>query len=615
MLTSLTLKNFALIDHHDLSLAAGFNVITGETGAGKSLLLDALSLCIGGRADSSMVRHGTESADIYAQFEFNTAIEATHATGLRQNHPDDDGLATGLPPAISSWFVEHERPCEPDILIRRQLSSNGRSKAWLNGTPVSLTELKELGALLVNIHSQHAQQALLKPLFVVDWLDEIGELQDLAAVTAQAYQAYQKLNRQAKSIAEQEAQRADKIELLQNQLTDIAPLLLVDYGQVEAEHDELSNLEALMLEASLAVQLLDNDSDEPAAMELLGRAIRLCDNQAAVSPTFAQAAESLYLAQQHISEATAALVDYAEQQLPDPERLQELDTLIGLGHRLSRKHGLPAVELVDEAKNWQDTLDGLLNLPTAVTLQAQMSAAWDTYMAQATALSKARQGIAPAISEKLVAQLQPLALPNAQANFVFNKRQEAQYNTQGLDDIELMFSANVGMPMQPLYKIASGGELSRMALVMQVLLATKSNPSNQGAGCDMGMQAATDPIKRSDTDADTINATGQPMLVFDEVDVGISGGTAQVLGELLRRLGQHRQVLAITHQAQVAAQAHRHILVYKTHDTAEGQTTSQLSVLTEATQIDELARMSGGVNITDITREHARSLLADISKK
>lgn len=585
MLSSLTLQNFALINHHELSFYDGFNVITGETGAGKSLLLDALSLCIGGRADTSMVRHGKDNADIYAQFEF--AIE----DGAASTHN------TNTATAVRQWFENHEREFEGEVLIRRQLSSNGRSKAWLNGAPVSLTELKELGAMLVNIHSQHAQQALLKPSFVVEWLDSIAGLQPLAHRTEQAYKAYQKLKRQAEEIAAKEAHRNDRIELLNSQLADISPLLAVDYEQIEAEHDELSNLEALMLEASHAVQLLDNDSDDPDTMDLLGKAIRLCENQSDVSPTFSQASESLYLAQQHVSEAVGLLADYAEQQLPDPERLEELNTLISLGHRLSRKHGLPAINLVEEAQVWQEELDNLVNQPTSEVLEAQINSAWEDFTALAVELGEARQQIAPSISEKLVAQLQPLALPNARCEFVFTERAAKNYNAQGQHDIELMFSANVGMPMQPLYKIASGGELSRMALVMQVLLATHSQEPSQ-----------------DNTDTNITTDVSEPMLVFDEVDVGISGGTAQVVGELLRQLGSHRQLLAITHQAQVAAQAHQHILVQKHHDTDEGQTTSQINVIENEAQVDELARMSGGVNITEVTREHARSLLADVSK-
>ena len=558
MLVSLTLHQFALIAQHELSMAEGFNVITGETGAGKSLLLDALSLCAGERADSAMIRHGAAHADIYAQFDVaNNAL-------------------------VAEWFAEHDRALdEPDVLIRRQLSQTGRSKAWLNGTPVSLAELKSLGTLLVNIHSQHAQQALLKPQFVVQWLDAMAQTTTLAAQTASSYQHYQQLKRRADEIASREALRHDRIQLLQSQLADIEPLLAVDYTDIEAEHEELSNIEALMMEASHGLHLLDNDTDEPDVMTLLGQAIKLCDNQLGVSQTFEQASEQLHLAQQQITEVTGLLSDYAEQQLPDPERLQTLDNLISLGHRLSRKHALPAVDLIEEANHWQAQLEQLENEPSSDAMAAQIEQAWQQYLLLATKLQKAREKAAPHISKQLVQQLQPLALPNARCEFVFTKKPDpSQYNAQGCHDIDLLFSANVGMPMQPLHKIASGGELSRMALVMQVLQATNAD-----------------------------NDAAKPMLVFDEVDVGISGGTAQVVGELLRKLGQTQQLLAITHQAQVAAQAHQHILVQKHHDE---QTESKLVILTDSAQVDELARMSGGVTITEVTRDHARSLLTDV---
>ncbi len=557
MLLSLTLHQFALIAKHELSVAEGFNVITGETGAGKSLLLDALSLCIGERADSAMVRHGADHADIYAQFDVTANT------------------------VVAQWFAQHERDLdEHELLIRRQLSSSGRSKAWLNGSPVSLAELKSLGALLVNIHSQHAQQALLKPQFVVQWLDAMAKITPLALQTAESFGQYQQLKRRADDIASREAQRQDRIQLLQSQLSDIAPLLAVDYHEVEAEHEELSNIEALMQEASHGLHLLDNDTDEPDVMTLLGQAIKICDSQTGVSQTFGQVSEQLHLAQQQITEASALLSDYAEQQLPDPERLQELDSLISLGHRLSRKHSLPANDLIIEAKGWQQQLEQLEAEPSSDVLAAQIDEAWQAYLLLADQLHDKRIQAAPVVCAQLVAQLQPLALPNARCEFIFTSRESTQYNAQGRYDIDLLFSANVGMPMQPLHKIASGGELSRMALVMQVLHVTSND-----------------------------NNAAKPMLVFDEVDVGISGGTAQVVGELLRTLGQTQQLLAITHQAQVAAQAHQHILVQKHH---LEQTQSELIILTQEDQVNELARMSGGVIITDVTRDHARSLLSDV---
>lgn len=559
MLTSLTLHQFALISQHELNFHTGFNVITGETGAGKSLLLDALSLCIGERADSSMVRHGAEQADIYAQFE------------VQDN------------PAIEHWFQEHERPFDDDtLLIRRQLNSQGRSKAWLNGLPISLSELKSLGKQLVHIHSQHAQQALLKPQFVIDWLDNMAGITALALQTKIAYLTYQKLKKQADDIQKASAHRQDRINLLESQLADIEPLLNLNYHDIESEHEELANLDELIQQASQSLYLLDNETDEPSVTSLLSRAIRICDHHSSMSMTLQKASEQLSVAQEHIQDAIALLSDYSEQQQPNPERLQQLDDIMSLAHGLSRKHRLSVEDLLEEAKQWQQELSDLLAQPTAKDLQAQVNLAWEEYQQIAQQLNSAREAAAHQICSRLVKHLQPLALPNAKCEFSFQKKEQAtDYNAHGMYDIDLLFSANVGMPMQPLYKIASGGELSRMALVMQVLQATN----------------------------DKNNHTPKPMLVFDEVDVGISGGTAQIVGELLRNLGETQQLLAITHQAQVAAQAHQHILVKKHH---EQQTESLLTIITNDAQIDELARMSGGVTITDVTRNHARSLLATV---
>ncbi|WP_049235604.1 DNA repair protein RecN [Moraxella canis] len=555
MLTSLTLENLALIEQKEISFDARFNVITGETGAGKSLILDALSLCAGERADSGMVRHGCEEASVFGEFDVTN-----------NEH-------------VAAWFEEHDRSLDDDVLlIRRKISAQGRSKSWINGVPASISELKSLGAILVNIHSQHAGLELLKPQFVIDWLDRIGELGDLKSATKTAFHHYQTLKKQADDARSQSAQRADRMALLSAKLADIEPLLLVNFEEIEAEYDELSNLETLMREALEAAVQLDNDDDAPSVLSLLGRAMRICDNNAQASKTFGECSQLLALAQEQIIDAAAKLTDYAERELPDEARLDELNGLLSLAHRLSSKYHMPITELIADAVHWQDELDMLSSLPDNDTMDAKVLEAYEAYLAAADALDQARIQIAPDVCERLEARLLPLALPNARCEFAFNEKSAEHYTAQGKYDIALLFSANVGMPLQPLHKVASGGELSRMALVMQVMAA------GDGAGA-------------------------HPTLVFDEVDVGISGGTAQVVGELLRTLGKHQQLLAITHQAQVAAAAHRHILVHKEHGE---HTKSQMQVITDEAQIDELARMSGGVNITEATRAHVKSLLADI---
>lgn len=556
MITALTLENLALIKHHEMVFDERFNVITGETGAGKSLILDALSLCVGGRADAGMIRFGESEASVFGEFDIT-----------------DNAL-------VATWFSEHDRELEEDtLLIRRKISGNGRSKSWINGVPASLAELKSLGAILVNIHSQHAGLELLKPQFVIDWLDDVGDLHELKESTKERFNHHHALKKQADENRAMSVQRADRMALLSARLEEIEPLMSVNLTEIEQEYDELSNLENLMQSAVQAAKVLDDD--EVSVSTLLARSLRICTHLSDKSRVFSECSELLTSASEQIDDVLARLVDYAEQSLPDEGRLDELNNLMGLAHRLAKKYHTTTDELVAQAQQWQIELDRLANLPDSEIMDEQVKMAWQEYLKVAHELHEKRVSIAPQVAGELTHRLSDLALPNATCEFEFTDRVPEQYGIHGLCDIALLFSANVGMPLQPLHKVASGGELSRMALVMQVMSA-----------------GASEQVR--------------PTLVFDEVDVGISGGTAQVVGELLRNLGNHQQLFAITHQAQVAAAAHRHILVYKEHGE---QTTSHLSIITGEEQIDELARMSGGVNITEATRAHVKSLLEDINGK
>ena len=566
MLTQLTLQNLALVKNAEMQMHTGFNVITGETGAGKSLLLDALQLCVGGRTDGGLIRHGQPTADVFAEFDISHL------------------------PQVQNWIDEQNYQVDDNILlIRRQLANqNGtiRSKAWLNGSPISMNELKILGNFLVNIHSQHAQHSLLRPQFVSEWLDSATGLTALANDVRQAFLHYEKLKTQAENQAKDEKLRQQQIEILTNKLADIEPIIHINYKEIEAEYDELSNLENLIEQASLSVSLLNNDSDEPDVMRLLSRAIKVCENQADISPTYANCVEQLYQAQSLVSDVASTLADYAEGQSLDPERLVILDEQLSLFHRLARKYQTTPDELLNDAVQWQAELDELESRLSPEALAEEIAVSYQHFLSLANDLDSKRQHNAKRLSDGLVERLKLLALPNVQAKFCFEKLEKPQ--STGVSSIELLFSANVGMPMQPIHKIASGGELSRLALVMQVIDA-------QG-------------ICR-ETEEMPLHQNTKQLLVFDEVDVGISGGTAQVVGELLRELGKGQQILAITHQAQVASQAHQHILVYKTQD---DQAQSHLTILDGEAQVNELARMSGGINITETTLEHARSLLANV---
>ncbi|ELA09228.1 DNA repair protein RecN [Moraxella macacae 0408225] len=566
MLIQLTLQNLALMEYAEIQMHQGFNVITGETGAGKSLLLDALQLCVGGRTDVSLIRHGKSSAEIFAEFDI-CQLPDVQAWLQTQNYKIDDNC----------------------LLIRRQLSQQNktvRSKAWLNGSPISINELKILGNLLVNIHSQHAQHSLLQPQFVTKWLDSATGLTSLATSVYQAFLHYEKLKSQAKHHAKDEQFRLQQIQLLENQLADIEPISQINYKQIEAEYDELSNLENLMQQASVSLQLLDNDNGEPAIMSLLGRVIKLCENQASLSQTYADCTERLYEAQSILSEVSSNLADYGERQSLDPERLAILDEQLSTFHRLARKYQTTPEQLLANSNDWQAQLDKLTAVISPKAMAEEVNQAYQNYLTLAKQLDDARKQHAKKLATVLMERLKPLALLNVQAKFCFETLEKPQ--SFGLSNIELLFSANVGMPLQPIHKIASGGELSRLALIMQVIDA-------QGI------------CRKQQNHTNNCLSTKQ-LLVFDEVDVGISGGTAQILGELLRQLGKEQQIIAITHQAQVASMAHQHILVYKTQ---ENQAKSHLQIIQDDAQVHELARMSGGINITKTTLEHARSLLAN----
>lgn len=556
MLQSLHLQNFALSCNNEISLDQGFNVITGETGAGKSLLLDALMLAMGGRASGDMVRFGAKSADIYANFFFA-----------------DGGANTS---EVTAWFDDQNRPFDGELVIRRQISSDNRSKAWLNGSPISIQELKSLAPLLVTIHSQHAGLQLLKSSFALHFLDTMGDLTDTANQLKAAYQHWQALLTKQKQLTDNQSHVADQIALLQNKLADIQPLVGVDIQATEQAYDELANIEELVGHAYESSQLLSSDGDIPCACDLLWRAIKLCEQQSERSPTFKSAYETLSECRELMNDCAMSLHDYSQTQMADSAELQRLDDILRLAHRLAKKYRTPIDDLLTEAKDWQLKLDELHALPDETDLKSAIDDAYRHYRSLSDELHKKRQCIAPTLCTTLQDNLATLALPHATCQFEF-KQQAPSPN--GDYATTLLFSANVGMPLLPLHKVASGGELSRISLVMQVMSASREGHL--------------------------------PLLVFDEVDVGISGATAQVVGNLLASLGQSQQIIAITHQAQVAACSHHHILVKKRHDE---QTTSDFVALTGDVQIHELARMSGGICITDETLAHAKSLLAQAQK-
>ena len=545
MLTHLTLINFALAERLALDINSGFNVLTGETGAGKSLLLDALSACLGERTDTNYVRFGCDKADVTAVFSYQE--NSPEARWLQQQELDDDS---------------------GEIHLRRVIFATGRSKAWINGRPSSLTELKELGRLLVQLYSQHSQQQLLEQPYPKRWLDRYSELQQPAQQVRDAYQTWQQTIRQHQAALDAQATRQQRMATLELQLEELEEFVQLDYAEIEQEFDRLSHHESIMQDCGYALNAID-DAEQNLNQEL-GTVLRRLEDHAGRSEQLGQIYTALVNAQSELDDATSSLRQFIDRQSFDPERMQELNSQLESVHRLARKYRTQPEDLKQEYDAWQTELLQLQQLEDPETLAEQVLAAEQHFMQLAKILDQQRREAAVPLAQKLTEQVKQLALPEARFEFKFDALEHP--NAEGLSLVQLLFTANKGMPAQPLAKIASGGELSRIALVMQVMNAEK-------------------------TDAE--------ILVFDEIDVGISGGTAEIVGRLLADLGRHVQILCITHQAQVAAQSDQHLLVQKQQTDPASSTIFELD---EEARILELARMTGGIEINDTTLQHAKQL-------
>jgi DNA repair protein RecN (Recombination protein N) len=548
MLTLLKISQFTLVESMELDIARGFTVITGETGAGKSILLDALGLCLGDKADAQAVRHGADKAELVAMFDISRHKEA------------------------KEWLTERDLDDSQDCSLRRVIHKEGRSKAWINGSPVSLGELRSLGELLISIHSQHAHQSLLKKDSHRQLIDNVGELQPLALEVAAHYHTWLQCKQALRdSLANQATQQA-RLELLSNHLEELEKLALKtgEYETLEQEYDRLANFEALMHDSQHALSLL-NEGDSPMSKQLQ-QALRSLESHAARSDSLRDICGSLNSALIEIKESSRELSHFLDSQELDPARLADLEHKIGEAQRLARKHKILATELPNLQTQLRQEQAQCQHSQDTEALQNAVLESETLYMTYAESLRQQRQLIAPKLAAAIAQHLRDLSMPDTQTEYVFTPL--AKPSSYGLDDMELLFSANLGQTPQPLAKIASGGELSRFSLAVQVIQAQHSDV---------------------------------PVLVFDEVDVGISGGTAEVVGNLLRKLGERAQILCITHQPQVAAKGHQHWQVEKYN--SGDKTLSRVVSLNHEQRIQEIARMSGGVTITQETLKHAESML------
>ena len=545
MLTHLNLINFALADNLAIDIEQGFNVLTGETGAGKSLLLDALSACLGERTDTNYVRYGSDKADVTAVFSY-------------QDHSPE-----------AEWLKTHELDDESgEIHLRRVIFATGRSKAWINGRPSSLSELKEIGRLLVQLYSQHSQQQLLEPPYPKHWLDRYSNFASHTQAVKDSYNTWQKNIRQHQAAIDAQTTRLQRIESLNLQIEELEDVIRIDYKETEQEFDRLSHHEHIMLDCSYAINSLD-EAEQNLTQEL-SSIIRRLETHAGRSEQLSEIYTSLVNAQSELDDASANLKQFIDRQSFDPERMEELNTQLEVFHRLARKYRTQPESLKQEYESWQAELEQLNQLEDPETLAEQVELSHQVFLEKAQYLDDIRREAAEPLAKQLTEQVKQLALPEAFFEFKFEPLE--QPSAEGFSFIQLLFTANKGIPAQPLGRVASGGELSRIALVMQVMNAEK---------------------------------TEAEVLVFDEIDVGISGGTAEIVGRLLGGLGEHVQILCITHQAQVAAQSDQHLLVKKLQTDPASST---ILTLEEEDRIQELARMTGGVEISETTLQHAKQL-------
>ncbi|WP_293781221.1 DNA repair protein RecN [uncultured Oxalicibacterium sp.] len=548
MLRTLSIRDFVIVDSIELDFSSGFTVFTGETGAGKSILIDALALALGGRGDASVVREGAAKADISAEFSAS--------------------------PELAAWLADNECASEEgSILLRRVIDSAGRSKAFINGITATATQLRELGEQLVDIHGQHAHQSLLKADAQRTLLDNQAGLQKEVRAVAAAFKSWRALAKQREEFETNARNVLLERERLEWQVGELDKLAAKpgEWSEVTQEHSRLSHAAALIEGAQEALNLISESDTAPMLSQLSSlnsRLGKLVDLDAGLQPVL----DVLEPARIQLQEAVYALNDYLGRVELDPARLQQVERRMEDLHAAARKFHVDADVLPEEFERLSEQLQQLADASDLDALRAQEEQRKQGYLTAAQKLSKARTKAAKALSAAVTAAMQDLSMSGGRFEIALHAGEPAAY---GLEQVEFLVAGHAGTTPRALAKVASGGELARIALAISVI---------------------------------TSSATATPTLIFDEVDSGIGGGVAEVVGRLLRKLGQDRQVLCVTHLPQVASQANQHFEVSK--QARGGKTVSSITPLDANARIEEIARMLGGLEITATTRSHARELLA-----
>lgn len=558
MLMNLQVRDFAIVDRIDIELEPGMTVLTGETGAGKSILVDALGLVLGERGSAQLVRDGAKRAEFAAEFDVSAL------------------------PMVASWLEEQALDLDDDCLLRRVINADGRSRAFINGNSVPLSQLKALGELLLDIHGQHFHQSLGRRNIQRDLLDHFGGLLDDRAIVATHYIEWKALSDRVEELTGAEADRAARLDLLTFQLQELDSLALEE-GEIDAlgsERQKLQNSGKLAEGIGCALEgLFDNDAGN--ANSLIAEASRSVEQLVVFDQNLEPVLEMLNSASIQVAEAADTLRRYTETIDMDPARRDWVEERLDAIQTISRKHRVTADALMELADRMRAEHDDLSHAEErGRELEEQATAARAEYLKQANALSRARFKAADRFAAAVTDAMHSLGMPGGVFQVQLTPLDDSAAKSWGLDRIDFLISANPGQAPQPLAKIASGGELSRMSLAIQVIAS---------------------------------DGSAIPTMVFDEVDSGVGGGVAEMVGRRLQELGANRQVLCVTHLPQVASLADQHFRISKVTDGKSTRT--RVSPLAQDERTEELARMLGGVEITRKTLEHAAEMLAGARRK
>ena len=552
MLLSININNYTLVESLEIEFSKGTTAITGETGAGKSLVLDALGMALGDRADSDTIRHGKQRAEITATFDISSTPEA------------------------KNWLHSNDLDADDQCILRRLYTTEGRSRGYINGQSCTMQQLQTLGDMLTDIHSQHEHQSLLRRETHRRLLDEYANTTELATEVAASYQQWNSANKQLNNLLEHADELTARKDLLTFQVQELQQLGLEnnELGNLEKEQQTLANADQILQDSHSLLAVCDQD-ESFNIREGLNRALTILSGLKHRPEALGNAEELLQSSMIQVEEAIHEISNHIDRFEADPQRLQQVEERLSAIFQLSRKHRVNGDQLAETLETLEAELQALKGGGESIeTLQEELSKLADKYSAKSAKLSKQRTKAATVMANEINQQLQLLSMEGAELVVSISPLCEGEFRATGNEDIEFLIATNPGQPHKPLQKIASGGELSRVSLAIQVVAAAHSNI---------------------------------PTLVFDEVDVGIGGSTADIVGQLLKQLGDRGQVISVTHQPQVAAHAHHHYRASKVVETNSAE--SLMTPLDKQQRVEELARMLGGAKVTDQTLSHASELL------